>query len=253
MSSTGVGNGGDIVYRQTGNVITGGAESNAVFLQSIGGGGGSIDNKFAGSAGGHGSGGTINISHNGNIITQGESSHGIFAQSAATHGFGGTVTVNLDGNIAIQGIDADGILAQSLGERGGSNISVNILGDIVQGGSGNGAGVHIVDGRDNVMNNNSTITSINGLTGNAILGTGGNETINNKGTVIGLVDLGSGKNAFNNDDDGIFITGASVKLGEGNPLTNAGIVSPGGNTIFQTTELTGNFVQTRYRNSGYAG
>ena len=33
-------------------------------------------------------------------------------------------------------------------------------------------------------------------------------------------------------------------MGEGNPLNNAGIVSPGGNTIFQTTELTGNFVQT---------
>ena len=106
----------------------------------------------------------------------------------------------MDGNIAVQGIDADGILAQSLGERGSSNISVNISGDIVQGGTGNGAGVHIVDGRDNIVNNNSMITSINGLTGNAIIGTAGHETINNKGTVIGLVDLGSGKNAFNNHD-----------------------------------------------------
>ena len=42
----------------------------------------------------------------------------------------------------------------------------------------------------------------------------------------------------------MFNTGATVNLGAGNTLTNAGTLSPGGAGVIQTTALTGNLVQT---------
>jgi len=94
------------------------------------------------------------------------------------------------------------------------------------------------------LTNAGTIGSALGLTGNAVLGTTGNETVSNSGTVTGLVDLGAGSNAFSNMAGGTFNTGASVRLGPGSTLTNAGMLSPGGAGVIQTTALTGNLVQT---------
>ena len=82
------------------------------------------------------------------------------------------------------------------------------------------------------------------LSGLAIKGDTGNNTVNNFGTVIGNVILGSGTNAFNNMAGGFFNSGATVDLGAGNMLTNAGTLSPGGAGVIQTTALTGNLVQT---------
>jgi hypothetical protein len=58
------------------------------------------------------------------------------------------------------------------------------------------------------------------------------------------VTLGSGTNAFNNMVGGAFNSGATVNLGAGNTLTNAGTLSPGGTGVMQTTALTGNLAQT---------
>ena len=62
--------------------------------------------------------------------------------------------------------------------------------------------------------------------------------------MIGNVILGSGANAFNNMAGGFFNSGATVDLGAGNVLTNAGTLSPGGAGVIQTTALTGNLVQS---------
>ena len=62
--------------------------------------------------------------------------------------------------------------------------------------------------------------------------------------MIGNVILGSGTNAFNNMAGGFFNAGATVNLGAGNTLTNAGTLSPGGAGVIQTTALTGNLVQS---------
>ena len=62
--------------------------------------------------------------------------------------------------------------------------------------------------------------------------------------MIGNVTLGSGANAFNNMAGGVFNAGATVNLGAGNTLTNAGTLSPGGAGVIQTTALTGNLVQS---------
>jgi hypothetical protein len=82
------------------------------------------------------------------------------------------------------------------------------------------------------------------LSGLAIEGDTGLNTVNNFGTVTGNVILGSNSNAFNNMAGGLFAPGAIVDLGAGNVLTNAGTLSPGGAGVIQATALTGNLVQT---------
>jgi uncharacterized protein with beta-barrel porin domain len=110
----------------------------------------------------------------------------------------------------------------------------------VSGGSGTGAGVELVGGTDNTLTNRGTVTALSGL---AIEGDTGNNTVDNFGTVTGNVVLGSGTNAFNNQAGGLFNAGATVDLGAGNVLANAGTLSPGGVGTIQTTALTGNLTQ----------
>jgi len=110
----------------------------------------------------------------------------------------------------------------------------------VSGGSGSGAGVVLSGGSNNTLTNFGTVTALSGL---AVQGDTGNDTVNNSGTVTGNVVLGSGANAFNNMAGGLFNPGASVDLGGGS-LTNAGTLSPGGVGTTQTTALTGNLTQT---------
>ena len=68
------------------------------------------------------------------------------------------------------------------------------------------------------------------------------------GTITGNVDLGTGANAFNNKIGGVFNSGAMVKLGAGNTLTNDGVLSPGGAGIIQTTTINGSLAQTSHGN-----
>jgi uncharacterized protein with beta-barrel porin domain len=262
------GNGGNVTVTNSGNIATQGAFAHGIVAQSVGGGGGlaGISNpqgatsttfgpnahgiltqgaglgvSFAGSVGGNGSGGNVTVVHSGNINTLGYGSHGIFAQSAGGLLSGGAVNVTLNGNITAQGVDSDGILAQSVGGTGGNNIAINIISGTVQGGSGSGAAVKFLDGKDNTLDNRAAISA---LSGNAIIGGDGNETINNYGIVTGSVGLGAGRNVFNNNAAAIFNSGAAVDLGAGNTFTNAGTLSPGGSRAPLTTVLNGNLVQT---------
>ena len=74
---------------------------------------------------------------------------------------------------------------------------------------------------------------------------GGNDTVHNYGTITGNVDLGSGTNAFNNRAGGIFNSGATVILGAGNALTNAGTLCAGRHRRARDHRCcTGNLVQT---------
>jgi uncharacterized protein with beta-barrel porin domain len=111
----------------------------------------------------------------------------------------------------------------------------------VSGGSGLGAGVQFIGGTDNVLTNRGAVTALSGL---AIEGDTGNNTVDNFGTVTGNVVLGTGTNAFNNQAGALFNAGASVDLGASNVLTNAGTLSPGGAGTIQTTALTGNLTQS---------
>ena len=82
-----------------------------------------------------------------------------------------------------------------------------------------------------------------GVSGTAISGGIGDETVDNYGVVTGNVDLGAGANAFNNMEGGLFNSGTMVNLGAGNFLTNDGTLAPGGVGTVLTTALTGNLIQ----------
>ncbi len=218
LNSGNSGNGGDIHIDQTGDVTVYGDRSIGVLVQSIGGGGGAVDNIFMGTAGGAGTGGAVFLNSVGNIIAPGADSIGIVAQSSGSNG-GGDITVDISNASSLQ---------QS----------------IVYGGSGQGAGVSILGGADNQLNNDGIITTVQGIDGFAILGTTGSDHISNNGLVIGSVDLGTGANPFDNNANAIFDSGATVYLGQGNTLTNEGLLSPGAFQRVLRTRLNGNLVQT---------
>ena len=256
----GGGNGGDgaaVTVNSSANLFTAGMGSNGIFAQSVGGGGGvsgslgdnfpilSVQN-FAGSVGGTGSGSVVRVTQAGNITTLGDAADGIWAQSAGGQQTGKAVTVTLDkGNILTYGAESNGIFAQSVGLGGRDNVTVNINSrdSLVMGGTGTGAGVRFADGVQNVLNNRGTITTFNGITGTAIVGGAGTETINNFGTVRGSVNLGAGANLFDNKAGGLFESGPQVNVGAAGTFNNSGTLSIGGDGI-QTTAVTGNFVQT---------
>jgi uncharacterized protein with beta-barrel porin domain len=177
--------------------------------------------------------GAITVTSSGNITTAGNGATGIEAVSFR----GGAVTVTSTGNISAAGNNASGIYAGSFG----GPITVTINSGTVSGGSGSGAGVFLGGGGTKKLTNLGTVTALSGL---AIYGATGNNTVNNFGTVTGNVILGNGPNAFTNLAGGLFNAGATVDLGATNTLTNAGTLSPGGAGAIQITALTDNLVQT---------
>jgi uncharacterized protein with beta-barrel porin domain len=203
-----------VTVTSTGNIAT--ADSNAYGIEAVGLGGGAIT-----------------VTSTGNISVAGSNTSGIVAASLG----GGAVTVTSAGNITAAGNAAIGILAESIG----GPVAVTIKSGTVSGGLGSGAGVSISGGTSNTLTNMGTVMALSGL---AIQAGTGNDTVNNFGTVIGNVNLGAGTNAFNNMAGGLFNSGAAVNLGAGSTLTNAGMLSPGGAGVIQTTTLTGNLVQT---------
>ncbi len=167
--------------------------------------------------------------------------------SVATNG---PASVASSGDVTAAGANSTAIRASAAG----GGIAVTVAGGTITGGSGTGAGVALIGGASNTLANFGAITTSAGLAGTAILGTAipaspaaaaviGNNTVNNAGTVIGNVDLGPGRNAFNNLPGGVFNTGATVAIGAGGTLGNSGNLSPGGRGVIQTTTLTGNLTQ----------
>ncbi len=266
------GNGGNILLNSEGNIWTGGDFAMGVVGQSVGGGGGLagffnphgitsneivndlfnavIDTdaglSFSGSVGGTGSAGTVTVNHIGNIETIGDGAHGLFAQSAAAQGAADNVNITMTGSIYTIGEQSSGIFAQSSGNAVNGNITINLnsFEGVVQGGSGSGAGVNILGGVTNTLNNSGMITSLSSENGNAVLGTSGAETINNFGVIIGSVDLGSGTNVFYNKEKARLNSGATLYLGGGNTFNNEGTLSLGADGNIFTTVLTGNLVQS---------
>ena len=191
--------------------------------------------------------GAVKVTHTGAITANRE---GIFANSNS-----GGITVTSTGNITSdrEGIEAEengagavkvthtgDITAATHGiyaKRGTGTRSVTIVSGTVTGPT---SGVYFREGTTNTLTNRGTVTS----TGTAVLGSTGDETINNFGTITGTIDLGAGANSIDNMEGGTLNTGATVVIGAGNTLTNSGNVSPGGLNAIQTTALSSNFTQT---------
>ncbi len=278
-----VGDGGDVAVINTGSIIIAGNNSIGVFAQSVGGGGGMVKPGGGAASvtlsdGGSGAGGVVTVDNTaGAIIVTGDNSVALYAQSVG--GGGGSVmglaadtslqrgaflfsgaaggigvasatVIDQTGDLIAHGVDSIGLLAQSSASDGAGDITVNILNrapdeiSVISGGSGQGAGIVILDGVNNVLNNAGIVTNVLGVDGFAIRSGVGDDRVVNSGAVIGSADLGSGANAFDNAADALFLPGAVVNLGNGNHLGNAGLLQPGGWQRIMTTTLTGDFTQT---------
>ena len=182
-----------------------------------------------------GGAGAIGVTGAGTIMASGLASHGV----EAVIGAAGAISIAYDGEIRASGVDAHAVLVNGPGMN---TVSLN-GGGMVQGGSGSGAGVMAASpaGATTTINNGAGLSALSGL---AIRGGAGDETVNNSGTVIGDILLGSGANAFNNLPSGALYSSSAVTLGAGGVLTNDGTVNPGGAGAAQATVLDGDYVQT---------
>ena len=72
-------------------------------------------------------------------------------------------------------------------------IAVTIAGGTVSGGSGSGAGISLSGIGTHILDNNGTITA---LSGRAVVGETGRDTVINRGTIIGSVSLGDNDDRF---------------------------------------------------------
>ena len=280
LNSGNGGNGGQVTVDGKGNIHTRGDASFGIFAQSVGGGGGVAGSGggiagfgasslgMAGSAGGNGSGDLITVDWTGSILTEGENAHGIFAQSAGgkavdvviydedgnptadkltpRQNLAKDVRITVRGDVVTTGAGSSAILAHSEGDEGNGDITVRILGKgTVKGGSGTEtAGIKLVGGKDNLIENTGWIGAAAGIHGQAILGDDGNDTVDNSGRIVGTLDLGAGANTLHNRKTGVLDTGEVVTLGAGRTFHNAGQLSPGGDGVAQRTRLDGNLDQT---------
>jgi autotransporter-associated beta strand protein len=180
-----------------------------VIAQSIGGGGGIFDGVFSGTAGGSGAGGAI--------------------------------ALNFDDDVLATGAGSTAIVAQSLGTGSSGNIDISLgVSSMVVGGV-NGTGIAIAGGGNNTVVNRNLLATMSGVDGMAISATDGTEAVDNFGTIVGSIDLGSGVNTLMNRSDAWLSSGRVINVGTGT-FTNAGTFDPGASTIMQTA-LTGNFAQ----------
>ncbi|MEC9250212.1 MAG: autotransporter outer membrane beta-barrel domain-containing protein, partial [Pseudomonadota bacterium] len=229
------GNGGDVSVTNTGMIGTTGLRSHGVLLQSIGGGGGivmadasTLDHLLTGE--GSGDGGVVSFVQDGSIITEGESTYGlvlqsigggggwidgVFAGTSGGTGAGGAIDFAVTGDMWSTNTDSTAIFAQSVGADGGGNI-IGTVDGFIRGGTGMGRGVIFDGGADNVLTTNGTLSAVSTW---AIESTTGNDTVNNTGLVVGNIDLGSGRNAFNNQLDATFIAYSTIDLGGPEPTS----------------------------------
>lgn len=161
--------------------------------------------------------------------------YGIRAMSQA-EASAGSVTIISKGNIRA---GKAAIVAESSGGSGDGDINIEVDGNL----HGGQHGVIFLGGITNSLKI-ARGSVVLGETGYAIAGSTGDETIENAGTVIGNVGLGSGVNNFYNLNGATYISGTIINLGAVGRFENSGLFSIGKiGAAPQTAQLTGSFVQ----------
>jgi len=229
LKSGGVGNGGSVEINNTaGSITVTGANSIALYSQSVGGGGGAVG-----------------------LVSDPPGQIGAFLFSGTAKGTGTSdeTTINQRGDLVATGLNSIALTAQSVARDGNGDITINIFNpegstSRVVGGSDQGAGVFILDGADNTLDSEGIITTVSGIEGYAVRATTGSDKIVNRNLMIGSVDLGEGSNALFNNENKWFKSGTTVYLGSGNLLTNDGYLTPGDWNRVLTTDITGNYLQS---------
>jgi len=256
--SGGKGDGGVVTINSNVAMLITGDNSVGVFGQSIGGGGG---------VGGF-SGNYLGLDQapaaSSMMMAMVAAPQG-FMGSAGGAGLGGDVTFEQKADLYVTGKNSSALMEQSSGGSGNiadnGDINVTIDKDIlILGGSGAGAGVTYLDGRNNVLNNNGYVGAVTGddgctpggvdtncvrkIDGYAMRGGVGNDTYNNFKDTMGSIALGDGQNAFNNEKGAIYRMGDTVDLGSTGEFTNDGYVAPGDLNRVMTTYVNGNWTQS---------
>lgn len=224
------------ISMNTGAILTSGDSSDALFVQSIGGGGGHIGTEsgiFSGAYLGDGKGGPIEIA---------------LVADATVPGFKGVP------NVIAMGVEADGISAQSDGGRGGSPIRVDVgFGSTVAGGMGKASAIRLRGGdrsltAPNIINNAGTIRGYQPSAFSSAIRVERATTLTNVGTVtgnlLGPVEPGKGSLMIDNRPTGVLELGPTVRLGAGGIIKSAGAIAVGGSERASRTEMVGNLVQT---------
>ena len=218
-----------ITVNQGATVSTSGDNAPAMFLQSIGGGGGRITNAtgaYVGTAGGSGQGGSINVAVNGTLQATGAGSGGIFAQSEGDSTSNSPISINIGANGKI-------VTGQN---------------DVPTGANGTSAAIYIDHGgmdaahANTITNGGLVQTYGSGTNAVAVYNSAGYTSVINNGTMAGdvLLTNNGGSGCFTNN--GTFNAGDSVTVGNC-PLVNTGTINVGGaGTIAQTT-INGDYVQ----------
>lgn len=185
-ASDAMSNAGTVTLTNTALLSTSQVGSSAIFVQSIGGGGGlAAGAQQIDKVKGRGHSGLVTINNDSEyLLTQGEFSHGIVAQSLAggggyanildgnnnvigyeagsSDGFGdsGGVVIGHNGLILTEGTGSHGILAQSQGMQSGAiNITINADSSVI-GGYGSGSAIMMNGGGNNTVHNTGSLTSL---------------------------------------------------------------------------------------------
>ncbi|MBC2886317.1 autotransporter outer membrane beta-barrel domain-containing protein [Ochrobactrum sp. CM-21-5] len=188
LSDDNAGNGGAIDFTNQGNIVVTGADSIGILAQSLGGGGGSVDGLFHGSAGGSGQGGSITLDLTGNILSLGERGIAVLAQS---EGKDGTDTID----VALNGV----IIGGSNGQPNNDAIAET-------------AAVMIDGGTANTLSLSSD-SFLMALNNRIISGSDGSDQVTLNGRAVGNIDLGGGVNSMAVTQGASFYAQNEINLG----------------------------------------
>jgi hypothetical protein len=243
----------DVTVNQGATVSTSGTNAPALFLQSIGGGGGRVttdSGAYIGTAGGSGTGGSINATINGTVQATGQGSAGIMAQSQgdSTSNSPITITVGSTGKVIV----------------GQASVPTSLYGE--------SAGIYINHGgldagHANVVTNNGQILTYGSVTNSVAVynSAGYTQVYNNTGATMAgdvLLTNDGGSGCFTNASGATFNAGDQVTVGACG-VTNAGTINisgasasasvPGavkltangatGTTAIGTTTISGDYIQ----------
>ncbi|OKH17140.1 hypothetical protein NIES208_10680 [[Limnothrix rosea] IAM M-220] len=227
------GDGGNIDFEQIGNISVGGDRSFGLFVQSLGGGGGLVDDFYADSAGGLGASGKVDVVLDGDLTATGEENVGLYAQSRSAQSTQGDIDITLTDDKTIWVND--------------SGIGVKISGGAENSFTNEGGYVIAASEGDPSMSELGMIT-MSTPDGYTVVGEEGNEVVTNQATGVfyGNMNLGGGNNTLLNELGGTIFAGTEMFIGEdGNSVfSNAGTISPGNQSVY-VTEISGNYIQTK--------
>jgi hypothetical protein len=243
---------GDVQLSLAGNVVTQGANADAIVAQSIGGGGGNGGLNVAGTlALGDSKNGTVAVGiggKGGEGAVAGDVDVQVSGTVAATGGHGADITLGDGGNFKVAATDlangSNGIVAQSIG-GGGGNGGINIQGGLsvdptsvfgsddaedTAGTGGSGAGSQASSGGSGGSDESTSVGIVFGIGGNG--GTGGDAGD------VGVAVAGQDDYVLAVGDEKSAILAQSIGGGGGNGGINIGAAISTGSSI--TVGLGGN-------------